>query len=67
MGRKSVCFEADMNGNQVGQSLELMAKAAAGVGGGDAAAAAAAASANLLFSRRKAQQFKLTEPPSSST
>ena len=50
MGRKSVCFEADMNGNQVGQSLELMAKAAAGVGGGDAAAAAAAAaSANLLF------------------
>ena len=45
----------------VGQSLELMAKAAAGVGGGDAAAAAAA---NLLFlRRRKAQQFKLTEPP----
>ena len=32
----------------VGQSLELMAKAAAGVGGGDAAAAAAA---NLLFLR----------------
>jgi hypothetical protein len=47
----------------VGQSLELiiMAKAAAGVGCGDAAAAAFF----KFFDDEKPQQFKLTEPLSS--